>query len=527
MRIEDTESTDRSGLMRRPWLLLLILAFALLIRVSLLPRESLWYDEVTTTDHLSEPTLEHFLEAVRYWNPKVPPLYLSVEYYWAKYIGDGRVSLRILSLIPGIFSIFLGYLLLAKIHSREAGLLTAYLMAVSASHIFYSLEIRMYSLQMVFVLFAVYSYFRLIESRTGFWWFVHVATTVPIVWNHQLGVIILPCLAIHAFFFGFGNWRETVKWCALQCAAVLSIIPWFLTVEFGNLGWEYKRFIPPVLFSYMNLEATSVQEILSNWINPQSYWITPLRYEWMGPIESRLMFLCNGIMIAFFVAVGAHCVWRIVRYFRNRETPEVAGNLIALMLLFFVPVASLFILSYVWEPVFFARYVLISMVAMMGCLSLSLVEIPRAKLRTFLISLMLACTIIQLSIDVRVPQRGAWLKVVQMAEAEPARSPRIHVMCRSERDLKVARQHIKWNIRDSDMKSTPYFSFDALRRYLLGGYARKTVGGRYLGDVLLLIDPDDLIQVTDYLDEYDVKYEKEMIPARDFLAYVRLFPERR
>ncbi|MFP6584198.1 MAG: glycosyltransferase family 39 protein [Candidatus Hydrogenedentota bacterium] len=526
-----TETTDTKPLIDPRYVVRIlcgILLLAFLIRAVDLPRESLWYDEVATIEHLGEPTFGTFLDAVRKWNPKVPPLYLSMEYFWAKLIGSGQISLRILSLIPGMGSIYLGYLLLAKLHSKEAGLLTAYLMAVSATHVYYSLEIRMYSLLLMLLLFSIYSYFRLLETKSRPWWFIHIGTTVAIVWTHQLGLMILPCLALHAYFFGFSDHRSKIVWTAWHTAAVSTFIPWFFTVDTDNLGQEYTYFTAPVLFAkFFDPNAPSVQHLISMWITPPNHWNNYLStYEWKGSISTAVLFFGNVLMVALYAVGAGLSIWNLVQYFKKR-TDRIAGeHLIFLLSLFLIPIVTLFIVSYVWEPSFMSRYMLISLIAMMACLAISLVTIPVKKLRTFMISALLVGTLCQVAVDSQAPHRGSWSEVVQLLETEQSLTPRLHVIGPTETELKYAQQYVVWNIQDSRMKSIPYFSFSDLEMYLLGGYvqASRTVGNQYYGDAVLVLSPEKLLQLTDYLDKYKISYTVVHIPARDYLDYVRLNP---
>ena len=213
-------------------------------------------------------------------NSPVQPLYLILEYFWAKIVGDSEISLRFLSLIPGLLSIYFAFLLVQKLHSREAGCLTAYLMALSSVHAYYSIEIRMYSLVLLSVLFSIYSYFRSIESNGIRWWLAHIITTIIIVWTHVLGVFVLPCLAVHAYFFGFSRWRGRIVWTLLHSLAVFTIVPWILTNDMQDITAQYEfRQVPTLLVHDTIPPRPSVQATLQHWI------ASPM-HQGLGPLEN-------------------------------------------------------------------------------------------------------------------------------------------------------------------------------------------------------------------------------------------------
>lgn len=506
-----------------------ILLFAFVVRMSLLPRESLWYDEIATMDHLGQPTFGQFLDAVRKQNPKVPPVYLGLEYYWAKFIGGGQISLRFMSLIPAMLSIYLGFLLLRKIHSPEAGLLTAYLMAASSTHVFYSLEVRMYSLLLMLLLFSIYAYFVALESNNRLWWIAHILTTTVIVFTHQLGLLILPCLAIHAYFFGFKSWRARIIWTACHTVAVLTIVPWLFTINTENLGGDYHYMSAPIIFTQSAIpdpNTPSIQNMLFSWTTPPAHWNNTMIYQWTGTIGTLFLTIGNALVMGLYI-IGTGLVFRnLTRRFRTRTDPVAAGRLVFLVSLFFVPGTLLFILSYLWVPCFIYRYLQISLFAMMACLVISLLSLSNVKMRSRMIALLLIGTTLQIVVDGRVSQRGAWSTMISMAEAEPHQTPRLHVLAQNEEQLRYADAYLNWNLRDSELTTFPYLTISDLETYLLTPYAEafEEFGPQYYGDVVLALSPEDRLQLTDYLDKYKIAYTVDHIFARDYIDYIRLNP---
>ncbi|MFP6584197.1 MAG: glycosyltransferase family 39 protein [Candidatus Hydrogenedentota bacterium] len=508
-------------------ILFCILLFAFAIRMWLLPQESLWYDEIATMDHLDQPTFGQFLDALRKQNPKVPPVYLGLEYYWAKFIDGGQISLRFMSLIPAMLSIYLGFLVLRKIHSPEAGLLTAYLMAASSTHVFYSLEIRMYSLLLMLLLFSIYAYFSALETKNRGWWIAHILATTVIVFTHQLGLLILPCLAIHAYFFGFKSWRTRIIWTACHTVAVLTILPWLFTINTDNLGGDYHYMSAPHILTpgaVPDPNIPSIQNMLFSWTTPPAHWNNTMIYQWTGTIGTVLLTIGNALVMGLY-SIGAGLVLRnLSKYFRNRTDPVASGHLIFLASLFFVPGTLLFLLSYLWVPCFIYRYLQISLFAMMACLVVSLLSLSNVKLRYGMIALLLIGTTLQIAVDGRVSQRGSWSIVISRVEAEPHQSPRLHLLAQHEEQLRYADAYLNWNKRDSELKKIPYFSFSDLEKYLLVLYAAKRIDSEYNGDVILALSPEDRLQLTDYLDKYQIAYTVDHIFARDYMDYVRLNP---
>src|SRR5260370_30451290 len=71
--------------------------------------------------------------------------YYSLLRGWIQ-LGNSEAFIRSLSVIPGIFNIFIIYLLGARLLSQKVGMVAAFLLAIHVSHLAYSQEARSYSL---------------------------------------------------------------------------------------------------------------------------------------------------------------------------------------------------------------------------------------------------------------------------------------------------------------------------------------------------------------------------------------------
>jgi len=95
------------------------------------------------------------------------------------------VALRLPTVLFGVASIPIIYLLGTKIFSEKEGLLAAFLLAISYHHTHYSQEARMYSMVFFFVLLCMYFLYTNHPS------FALVALTFA-VWTHYFAFLVLP-----------------------------------------------------------------------------------------------------------------------------------------------------------------------------------------------------------------------------------------------------------------------------------------------------------------------------------------------
>ena len=123
-----------------------ILLVGLGLRLLRLDGGSLWYDE-TVSVHLASSSpaamVAHTAGDIH------PPGYYLLLHGWRQLAGTGDFAARFFSLFFGLLLVALAYRLGRAVFGAEAGLLAALLTAVSPFHLWYSQEVRMYTLAAV------------------------------------------------------------------------------------------------------------------------------------------------------------------------------------------------------------------------------------------------------------------------------------------------------------------------------------------------------------------------------------------
>ncbi len=171
--------------------MILILILAFLLRFFSL-NQSLWLDEATsalTTKMNLTDFFGKFLPGDFH-----PPLYYLVLRVCASFFGTSEIALRSLSIIFGIGTIYLIYLIGKKLVSCEVGIVSAILLATSGLHIYYSQEARMYSMSTFLVTLLIFSFTCLTsqkEKRTKIWWGIFTITLGLIGLTDYLPLLIL------------------------------------------------------------------------------------------------------------------------------------------------------------------------------------------------------------------------------------------------------------------------------------------------------------------------------------------------
>ncbi|HET6262756.1 MAG TPA: glycosyltransferase family 39 protein, partial [Chloroflexia bacterium] len=135
-----------------------VLALGATLRLYDLGRESYWLDEVIML-RAAQGDVGSILGGTR------PPVYVLLTHFWIQFFGTAEASTRLLPALFGTLSVLLTYVVGRELFGKRVGLVAALLMSLSAFQVYYSQEIRYYSL---FVMCALLSYLLMMRAhKTG------------------------------------------------------------------------------------------------------------------------------------------------------------------------------------------------------------------------------------------------------------------------------------------------------------------------------------------------------------------------
>lgn len=208
--------------MKPKYILLAIIILSIGLRLFALESEGLWLDEAIAGYHGGQSLL-HILNFV----DANPPLHLLVLHPFT-YLGIGEFALRLPSVIFGVLSVFLIYLLGKKMFNPRAGLIASLLLAVSSFHIFYSQEARPYSLFFFLSMLSFYFYMKFSKRPSRKNTITYLVSTILAIYTHYFAIFVPVVQAIHSF-----SRKNKKRWFQTQLILVISFIPAvFLIIRF-------------------------------------------------------------------------------------------------------------------------------------------------------------------------------------------------------------------------------------------------------------------------------------------------------
>ncbi len=145
----------------RHWSYLILLA-AFALRLYRLGLDSLWYDETVST-FLAQQDL---VALTRHTAGDIhPPLYYYVLHFWGQVAGWSQFSFAFVSLCFGMLIIALAYRAAREWFNARVALIAALLIAASPYNLWYSQEVRMYTMGALLGLASTYFFARLLAKR--------------------------------------------------------------------------------------------------------------------------------------------------------------------------------------------------------------------------------------------------------------------------------------------------------------------------------------------------------------------------
>lgn len=313
--------------------LIAIMLIAVVLRCGGVLRESAWFDEVLSLQTLDASSLSAFWTRLSQADPPaiLAPGYFTLEYGWTRLFGCSVISLRIFSLLFGIFSIPLLARLGNRLGGKGAGLAAALCLACSLPHIYYSQEIRMYALVLFLTLLSVETLLRAREEKARHWWFVHAVSNALLIWSSifTLGIVLVE--GLYLLWVDREKWRRNIKWGIFHMAVLGLFAAWFATHYVNSAFWMPV----PTWREWVNTYVVFAGGRFSN-ENPSPY--LPGNFS------------LDGLLVVFYF----FCI--IFVLLRRRQA--LPGKMFLLLGWLIIPPLALFTLAVVWKPCFLYRYVL-------------------------------------------------------------------------------------------------------------------------------------------------------------------------
>jgi len=206
-------------------LLILIILFGLCLRVHNVGLKSFQMDELFINNYI-QPEFEGTVQIYKNINFVKPPAFYFMLHFWKK-LGDSETAMRLFSVLFSVLSIPLVFLIGKRVFNEKTGLLSALFVAVSASYIFVSQELKVFSLLSFLFLLSAYSVVRAIQDKDNRFWFLFSFVTLLALFTNYISIYFV--IILNAIIFLLCRKKGILKqWVLSQIGIGFFFLPWFI-----------------------------------------------------------------------------------------------------------------------------------------------------------------------------------------------------------------------------------------------------------------------------------------------------------
>jgi hypothetical protein len=401
-----------------------LFALALALRVFRLDEQSLFWDDYNGLVGLAEPGFVDSILAARDVNPEGMPLYHIVQYLFRGLIGDSPLAMRGLSIAIGLATLPFVYAAASAAFGRSAGMLAAFLFAVSPQHIYHDQSIRNYPLAVLLATAAVWALIRTQQGGGRRFLALNLLLNAALVWTQLLGVFAVAAQGAALLLAAPRHVRRWGGWALCQGLMLAPVTLWVLTMPH----------VPE--YGYWHFHAPGLWQVASNICAmdnlPNSGEICPAGASWrvaLGPFASDSPLFSAGT-VWVQTLIGAGCLlwaaswlaWRAAsRPDDGKPRKTGADAALTLFALAVLPPVALALVSHAWRPMYYPRYFLYSTPCLYALMGGAWAALPRRPLRAAFLAALMVLYTLQLCLllpgTTRTPWREAGERVLQ--EARP------------------------------------------------------------------------------------------------------------
>lgn len=191
-----------------------IILIAFFLRIYAIGSESVWLDETISIYYAQNDVIGIFE-----YGDTHPRLYFLLLSGIVKTIGFNEIMMRLMSVVFGILAVYFIYLLGKKLFNEEIGLISALLLGLSSYNVFYSQEIRNYSLLVLLSTASMYYFVKYLDKEKGK---KYMISTILMLHTHFFALFNIVVQNIHYFIF---SRKRMKRWVLYQLLIFVFFIP--------------------------------------------------------------------------------------------------------------------------------------------------------------------------------------------------------------------------------------------------------------------------------------------------------------
>jgi hypothetical protein len=218
---------------------MLLTFLAAIIRLLTMQNAGIWFDEAVSL-LIAKNNIYHIITG----SPGVsvnPPLYYILLHLWS-WIAGGEIGARLLSVFFGLAAVIMAYLLALRLMGERIALLTALIFTVSPFQVYYSQELRMYSLLTFLSLGIMHSTIGVLQRDRIIDWIGLVLFSIAGLYTHYFTALVI-AVSIGLIIVSTYRQRAIIMKAFIACIIIAALFaPW--VPSFMNIKCRYSNMRP-------------------------------------------------------------------------------------------------------------------------------------------------------------------------------------------------------------------------------------------------------------------------------------------
>jgi len=387
----------------RNFILFLILAIGAFLRLYNISGKGFWYDETCSlsfTGYDWKDILTH-----RYMTR---PVYFIILKLWVGLFGSGEFVARLPSVIFGIASIFFIYKVAKSLFDQNVGMLSAFIFSISPFQIYYSRELRNYSLFLLLALFSMFVFIKTLDRGKSILYSLYVLINILLVYTHPFGLYIILAQTVYLLII-YKKIRLDIRWFMAQIILILFslLFLFWLNGRFGHAVNNELDYI--TLPNFRSLLETAEVFSYGGYIQGQ------------GGVGFQVS--ANRLLIPRILTMLLCCLFLfglLGNKNNNSSKSASSSHLDKKLLLFlwlFISIGATYLYSRLVIPIYLNRYFLAASAAFYILVARGIMLLPRIKYRISAVIVTTVLTIYSLGLLYNPGSREDWRKVAYYVKA--------------------------------------------------------------------------------------------------------------
>jgi mannosyltransferase len=292
--------------------------------------------------------------------------YYTLLHFW-RLGGESEAWMRLPSVVFGLLAVYVLFALNKRLFNVWVALFSTVLLAVNPFFVYYEQDARPYTLAVCLVVLATYVFVRAMEQRSAAWWLGYGLVAALAVYAHFFAAFVVVAHLISATFRGS---RPRVRDMAAGYALIAVLVA-PLAVDVLRTDSLERRFVDPVTlgsFRWLFLNLTGAVSA-------------------PGEVELLLLF-------AYFAVCCGAVLWMVTAAIRRQEEGTDRIWSYALVSLWIgVPVLGSFIASMFRSPIFYPRYLIVVLPALVTIAGIGIDGLRRRSFQVIALVVLVALSI--------------------------------------------------------------------------------------------------------------------------------------